>query len=35
MGEAVNGPGHAVALRIVRNGQAAFVAIAPGQQNEG
>jgi serine protease Do len=35
MHEAVNGSGHAVALRIMRNGQPAFVAIAPAQQNEG
>ena len=33
--EAVNGSSHAVALRIMRNGQPAFVAIAPAQQNEG
>jgi serine protease Do len=32
---AMNGGGHAVALRIIRDGQPAFVAIAPGQPNEG
>jgi serine protease Do len=35
IGEAVSGSSHAVALRIVRDGQPAFVAIAPSQQNEG
>jgi serine protease Do len=35
MQQAVAGSGHAVALRIIRDGQPAFVAIAPGQQNEG
>lgn len=33
--EAVSGSRHAVALRIIRNGQPIFVAIAPGRQNEG
>jgi serine protease Do len=33
--EAMSGPSHAVALRIIRNGQSVFVAIAPGQQNAG
>jgi serine protease Do len=32
---AISGSGHAVALRIIRNGQPVFVAIAPGQSNEG
>jgi serine protease Do len=35
MHEALAGSGHAVALRIIRDGQPAFVAIAPEQQNEG
>jgi serine protease Do len=35
MQEALAGSGHAVALRIIRDGQPAFVAIAPAQQNEG
>jgi serine protease Do len=35
MHQAVSGSGHAVALRIIRDGQSAFVAIAPGQPNEG
>jgi serine protease Do len=35
LAEAVNGNNHAVALRIIRNGQSAFVAIAPGSRNEG
>jgi serine protease Do len=35
MHQALSGSGHAVALRIIRNGQPAFVAIAPGQPNEG
>jgi serine protease Do len=33
--QAITGSSHAVALRIIRNGQPAFVAIAPGSQNEG
>jgi serine protease Do len=33
--QAINGSSHAVALRIIRNGQSAFVAIAPGQENDG
>jgi serine protease Do len=32
---AISGSGHAVALRIVRDGQPVFVAIEPGQPNEG
>ena len=32
---AISGSGHAVALRIIRDGQSAFVAIAPEQPNEG
>jgi serine protease Do len=35
MHAAIAGSGHAVALRIIRNGQSAFVAIAPGQPSEG
>jgi serine protease Do len=35
MHQALGGSGHAVALRIIRDGQAAFVAIAPGQSDEG
>jgi serine protease Do len=35
MQQAIAGSGHAVALRIIRDGQPAFVAIAPAQQNEG
>ena len=35
MHAAIAGSGHAVALRIIRNGQPAFVAIAPGQPSEG
>ncbi len=35
MHEALAGSGHAVALRIIRDGQSAFVAIAPAPQNEG
>jgi serine protease Do len=34
MHQALAGTGHAVALRIIRNGQPAFVAIAPDQANE-
>jgi serine protease Do len=33
--EAVNGSGHAAALRIIRNGQPAYVAIAPAEQGAG
>jgi serine protease Do len=33
--EAVNGSNHAAALRIIRNGQPAYVAIAPGEQGTG
>jgi serine protease Do len=33
--QAIGGSGHAVALRIIRDGQPVFVAIAPGQQNDG
>ena len=33
--QAITGSGHAVALRIIRDGQSAFVAIATGQQNDG
>jgi serine protease Do len=32
---ALGGSGHAVALRIIRNGQPVFVAIAPGAQSDG
>ncbi len=32
---ALGGSSHAVALRIIRDGQSVFVAIAPGQPNEG
>jgi len=35
MRQAVTGSNHAVAMRIIRNGESVFVAIAPGQQNEG
>jgi len=35
MRQAVDGSNHAVALRVVRNGQAVFVAIAPAAPNEG
>ena len=33
--QAIAGSSHAVALRIIRDGQTAFVAVAPGQPNEG
>jgi serine protease Do len=33
--DAISGTNHAVALRILRNGQPIFVAIAPGQPSEG
>ena len=32
---AIGGSGHAVALRIIRDGQPAFVAVAPEQPNQG
>jgi serine protease Do len=33
--EAIGGSSHAVALRIIRNGQPVYVAIAPGSENAG